>query len=243
MKKTIVALLIMMGLMITGCSREEPVEKHTRILCYGDSNTYGYNPYTSLRYEEDRIWTNILNDRLGEDYTVINAGMNGRTTAYDVFGSFLVNGMNSLDECLRENVPLDMVIFMLGTNDCNAMLHLSAEDIGIGMEKLIIETKDKTIEYQGYVPEIMVIVPGAIKDNIEGSVFANDFDREAIEKSRELSSVYRKLSDKHDCLYLDASDRVDVSDVDCIHLSENGHEQLSELVYGMIVDGGNYDKD
>lgn len=233
MKRILIVLFVL--IMMSGCMKEEEVKGNVRILCYGDSNTYGYNPYDSGRYEEDRIWTSILNDRLGNGYDVINAGMNGRTTAYDIADSFLVNGLSSLDECLKENMPLDMVVFMLGTNDCNRILHLSKEAICEGMERLVKTATDKTREYQGYSSKILIVVPGAIRDNLDDSIFRNDFDEESIRKSKEIAPLYRDLAERYDCLYLDASDKVDVVDFDCIHLSENGHRQLSELVYEIIV--------
>ena len=45
----------------------------TTILCYGDSNTYGYNPVNGLRYPKDVRWTGVLQKLLGEQYAVIEA--------------------------------------------------------------------------------------------------------------------------------------------------------------------------
>ena len=42
----------------------------TTILCYGDSNTYGYNPVNGLRYPKDVRWTGVLQKLLGEQYAV-----------------------------------------------------------------------------------------------------------------------------------------------------------------------------
>ena len=49
----------------------------TTILCYGDSNTYGYNPVNGLRYPKDVRWTGVLQKLLGEQYAVIEEGCNG----------------------------------------------------------------------------------------------------------------------------------------------------------------------
>ena len=43
----------------------------TTILCYGDSNTYGYNPVNGLRYPKDVRWTGVLQKLLGEQYAVM----------------------------------------------------------------------------------------------------------------------------------------------------------------------------
>lgn len=53
------------------------------VLCYGDSNTYGYDPDTYGRYPYDKRWTTLLGEMLGSRYEVISEGLNGRTTAYD----------------------------------------------------------------------------------------------------------------------------------------------------------------
>jgi len=41
------------------------------ILCYGDSNTYGYNPENGQRYDYNIRWTGILQNLLGLEYRVI----------------------------------------------------------------------------------------------------------------------------------------------------------------------------
>ena len=43
----------------------------TTILCYGDSNTYGYNPVNGLRYPKDVRWTGVLQKLLGEKKVVM----------------------------------------------------------------------------------------------------------------------------------------------------------------------------
>ena len=53
-----------------------------RILCYGDSNTYGYIP-TGGRYDEHIRWPMRMGEVLGGDYAVIEEGFNGRTCVFD----------------------------------------------------------------------------------------------------------------------------------------------------------------
>ena len=61
----------------------ETVQKGGVILCFGDSNTWGYDPESGGgRYAEEELWTSILSSMLGENHTVINEGLNGRTTAF-----------------------------------------------------------------------------------------------------------------------------------------------------------------
>lgn len=58
---------------------DDPVKK--RIVCFGDSNTWGYDPVSGKRFDEDTRWTGRLQKLLGEDYCVIEEGQNGRTIA------------------------------------------------------------------------------------------------------------------------------------------------------------------
>ena len=50
------------------------------ILCFGDSNTWGYSPQTGTRFPPDIRWTGVLQKSLGDNYRVIEEGLNGRTT-------------------------------------------------------------------------------------------------------------------------------------------------------------------
>ena len=51
-----------------------------RIVCFGDSNTFGHNPLDGSRLPRDQRWTGILSDLLGEEYEIIEEGLCGRTT-------------------------------------------------------------------------------------------------------------------------------------------------------------------
>ena len=53
------------------------------IVCFGDSNTWGYSPSGLGRYPFEKRWTSILQKELGADYFVIPEGLNGRTTAFE----------------------------------------------------------------------------------------------------------------------------------------------------------------
>ena len=66
--------------------------EHIRILCYGDSNTWGTigrweeSEIPSLRYEPDVRWTGVLQKELGEGYCIMEEGLGGRTTIYAELG-------------------------------------------------------------------------------------------------------------------------------------------------------------
>lgn len=100
-----------------------------RILVYGDSNTFGwvYDPKVGVtRLPVKKTWARVMADKLGAGYEVEVNALGGRTICRDQpsgIGSGsripgpLFNGMTSLPAVLSENLPLDLVIVMLGTND------------------------------------------------------------------------------------------------------------------------------
>ena len=87
------------------------------ILCFGDSNTWGYNPENGQRFGPEERWTGILRNSLGEDYRVIEEGLNGRTTLWDDPIAGFKNGLDYLMPCLESHMPFDLITIMLGTND------------------------------------------------------------------------------------------------------------------------------
>ena len=99
------------------------------VLCYGDSNTWGYDPATRTRYPPHVRWTGVLATRLGAEYRVVEEGLNGRTTRWDDPIEPGRNGLTYLRPCIESHQPLDVIIIMLGTNDLKRRFDLSASDI------------------------------------------------------------------------------------------------------------------
>lgn len=216
------------------CLTKDRGHNKISVLCYGDSNTYGYDPYTGSRYPYEKRWTTILDEMLGDRYEVISEGLNGRTTAYDRPGAAWKNGIMSFAACLGTHKPVDYLIIMLGTNDCNAGLALSAEQIANGMETLVNAAEKESPGLQGYVPEIIVAAPAAIQGNIEMSPFAYELTTESVQKSHDIGPMYKEITEKHGVLFADATTGIEVS-ADCEHLTEEGHRQMAELFCGIIL--------
>ena len=104
------------------------------ILCYGDSNTWGYTPGTGERHAPDVRWTGVLRRLLGEGWEVLEEGMNGRTTVFDNPMSQGRNGSAYLLTCLETHKPLDPVSYT----------HLRAHETGRNLVcRLLLEKKKK----------------------------------------------------------------------------------------------------
>ena len=137
-----------------------------RILCYGDSNTFGYDPVTGDRYEPSIRWTGQLQTLLGSDYCIIEEGCNGRTTVFTDPKEPWKNGRNYLEACLNSHKPLDLVILMLGTNDLKTIYCASPAEVAAGAETLVRLIQTFTAEKQGFAPKILLVSPIFIGEDI-----------------------------------------------------------------------------
>ncbi len=206
------------------------------VLCYGDSNTYGYNPANGMRYPEDVRWTGRLQKLLGEEYRVIEEGCNGRTTVFDDPIEGWKNGLGYLRPCLNTHKPVDFVILMLGSNDLKEVFHAAPEEIADGAGTLVQVIQEFTKAKQGFVPKIILVSPPEIGKGIRNSNFYGSFYENAIERSREFSRWYRKTAEKYGCIFFDAAKYIKPSVEDSLHLSPEAHRELAEQLYKVLAE-------
>jgi len=108
------------------------------VLCYGDSNTWGYDPTSKERFAPETRWTGVLAESLGVAFRVIEEGLNGRTTVWDDPIEGHKNGQTYLVPCLASHKPIDLVVLMLGTNDLKMRFSVPADDIARGVGLLSV---------------------------------------------------------------------------------------------------------
>ena len=197
-----------------------------KILCYGDSNTWGYNPRTQERYPKSQRWTGVLKEELGEEYEIIEEGLNGRTTVWEDPIEGYKNGKEYLIPCLESHRPIDLVILMLGSNDLKKRFSLSAYDIAQGAGVLLDVIQKSASGPAGDVPQILLMAPPPVGKLTE---FAEEFEG-AEEKSRKFSSRYQQVAEEYRCGFLDTSEVIVSSDIDGIHLEPNEHHKLGKTV-------------
>ena len=173
------------------------------ILCYGDSNTWGYNPETNNRFEYNERWANILGNLLGNEYNIIEEGLNGRTTVWDdpLRGGFR-GGKTYLLPCLNSHKPLDLVILFLGTNDLKDRFNLSPKDISIGIKLLIKDILISECGVNGNPPKILILSPPVIEEMDENSLFFDEF-KHAYNKSRKLAPYIKSVANEFSVYFLD----------------------------------------
>ena len=84
-----------------------------KVLFYGDSNTYGYDPagFMGGRYPRQQRWTGILAERLAGEWEIAADGMPGRMIPGNAYSIEI-----ALD-AVKADGPMDLFAVMLGTND------------------------------------------------------------------------------------------------------------------------------
>ncbi len=213
------------------------------ILCYGDSNTWGNiagsrnkELLLSKRYERNVRWTGVLQQILGKNYYIIEAGLNGRNTSFD--DTRIVrpsrNGLATLPLILEMNYPLDLVIFMLGTNDAIIDHNASPEQTTLAMQKMIDLVTTSHFGPNLNAPQVLLIAPAPIV-KINSINFNLFFDDNSIIKTNQLANLYRNLAQKKQCQFVDAGSIVKVSHEDGVHIDQNSHNELAKVLAQKIM--------
>lgn len=172
-----------------------------RILCFGDSNTYGYDPRVGGRYPADSRWTDILGREAGHD--ILNAGLNGRCVPAASFEA---------DAAVKliQSTDADTVIIMLGSNDL--LLGRTAEEAAMRMEAFLRTLPD--------VPVLLIAPP-----TMQRGDWVTD-DRTIAESAR-LAPLYAALASRLGCAFADAGTwEIDLS-FDGVHFTEAGHRTFA----------------
>ena len=200
------------------------------ILCYGDSNTWGYCPDTQTRYGRDERWAGVLRDTLGDEYLVIEEGLNGRTTVWNDPIEGYKNGKEYLIPCLETHKPLNLVMIMLGTNDLKKRFSLSAFDIANGAGVLVKIAQKSETGIDDKPPRVLLMAPPPIATL---SNFAAMFEG-AKPKSDLFSQEYARVARENDCAFLDTAEIIVSSEVDGIHFDLDEHRKLGQAVAARV---------
>ena len=201
------------------------------ILCFGDSNTYGYKPDGTGRFDENTRWTQILQKKLCSGYRIIEEGLCGRTT---VFQDELREGRRGLDligVTVEMHNPLDLMILMLGTNDCKTRYGASAAVIARGLDQVIRKARKSSSRPF----DILVVSPIHLGKGVGEPDFDPEFNDSSEAVSRNLAAEYRKVALQNHAVFLNAADFASPSTTDREHLNEAGHAALAEAIYSKVL--------
>ena len=200
-----------------------------RVLCYGDSNTWGCMPGPGDRFPEDVRWTGILQSLLGEEYTIIEEGHNGRTTVWDDPIENRMSGLTYFYPCVESQSPLDLIIIALGVNDLKPRFHCSPGSIADGLSQYF-----QTLKYvplHGRTPKVLLVSPAYIHPEYwKNHLIHEIYGENAYERSRLLAPEYEAVADRYGAGFLDAALYAQADPLDGIHLDAASHRRLAEAM-------------
>ena len=202
------------------------------IVCFGDSNTYGFDVATLGRFPREVRWPGVLAAELGGIAEVIEEGLNGRTTIWDDPYEPGRNGRTYLLPCLRSHAPIDVLVLMLGTNDTKTIFGRSAAEIAAGAGALVDVMLTSGTGPDGGAPRVLLIAPpcpGEVTERSEVWGFG-----EARAKGERMPGLYRTIAGMAGVAFLDASVLVGVDPADGVHLTPEGHGVLGRAVAAAV---------
>lgn len=207
------------------------------VLCFGDSNTWGFIPDSitapcPARHPHDVRWTGVLAKELGANYRIIEEGQNGRTTVHDDPFAAVRNGKAVLPALLESHKPLDLVVLMLGTNDLKAVFGVSPAEIAMGVKVLAQMILSSDAGLANRPPKLLLMCPPVIGDQPHLPDIAAKFPN-AQRDSRQLPRHYEALATSLGCAYLNTQTLIQPGS-DGIHLDATAHAVLGKAVANAV---------
>ncbi len=211
------------------------------ILCYGDSNTWGFVPGSfgiRERFDRNTRWTGRLQQLLDPtQFYVIEEGLNGRTTNLDYKDKPPgFRGTEFFLPILYTHAPLDLVIIMLGINDFKEEFNnRTSQQITEGIKELIeiARSTNYGLNMKTPPPLLIVSIPMPVDTDCKD---VNDMFNGAKERAQDLPHHLKDLVDQYDkdVYFVDAAPHVQLSPVDGIHMDKQAHEKLALLLYETV---------
>ena len=198
-----------------------------QILCFGDSNTWGYDGESGERLPFKVRWTGRLQKAYeGKDVRIIEEGLCGRTTVVEDPFRQGRRGTALLPTLLETHHPVDLVVLMLGTNDCKTIFGASAEVIGRGIQCLLDQ-----IQTFASQTDVLLISPIYLGEKVWQEGYDQEFSRDSVQVSRDLEKVYQRIADEKHVEFMRAASYVSCCAADQEHMNAAGHQIFAKAVY------------
>lgn len=205
-----------------------------RILCFGDSNTWGYISGTDhLRYGTDKRWTRLLQKNLDGKCEVIEEGLNSRTFfSVDLRpGREGRVGFDYLKPCLDTHDKIDFFVLMLGTNELKNSYNNTAKDILDMFVKFVGLIKGYKSQIDKTTPKLIVSGIPLVNDETEYAKEDGMYHGARV-KSIEYNTLLKEYCLSNGISFVENVD-LEVG-VDGIHLTEQSHKILSKRLADVI---------
>lgn len=195
------------------------------ILCFGDSNTFGFNPSNGKRFDKNVRWTGILQALCKDNFHIVEAGCNNRTAFVNNPSGKLFTGKKLLPEILDKD--FSFVILALGINDLQFQYNVTLGDIKQGIGDIIKIVKNSIPK-----TKIILISPTTLTpDVLTSPIFSKLFDNTSIEKSKYLPSIYKELANTNNCDFIDLNKLAKPSTLDGLHFEPDEHKKIAQEIF------------
>jgi len=224
----------MPGFRFSSCKRNKFMNTNTRakrILFYGDSLAFGKKPSVPERL--DGRFTRVIQNTLGSDFEIIEEGLRARTLSGENTFFPERNGLDQFGPIFGSHLPIDLLVLMLGTNDCNKTGDKTKQEyhkaLNMYLEKMNVWCKQFFIET---VSLVLIIAPphinGAelVHDKLMFSIFGEDAER----KSKLLPEIYEKFCKEYNLAYFNADAICTTAKGEGIHLDPENNKILGEAL-------------
>ena len=124
---------------------------------------------------------------------------------------------------MQSHAPLDLIVIMLGTNDLKRRFSQPASEVAMGIGCLVYDIKELSPGPDGKVPEIMIVAPPPMLDELHE--WSAIFDG-APAKSRELALAFEVMADSLEVHFFDAATVCQCDPADGFHLSAAANVSL-----------------
>ena len=180
-----------------------------KILCFGDSNTFGYDPRSVFgsRYDSNHRWVDITQSET--DLTLINAGQNGREIPRRNFE------LEAVRNLIAQHNP-DRILVMLGTNDL--LQGADVQTVAARMEDFL----------RNLTASALLIAPPPLQ---RGAWVESDT---LVASSRLLAAQYRILAERLNIPFADSGAWGIELAFDGVHFSEGGHHVFADYLISML---------
>jgi lysophospholipase L1-like esterase len=196
-----------------------------KVLCYGDSNTWGYSPADGLRFSKDVRWPLLMTRYLKDDYRIIEEGLNGRSALNLYPGYDEANGIDCIKKIIGNHVPVDIALIFLGLNDIFAAPDEPLWKIANAIEEIAEIIKDANISSRFHSPEIILI--GLPKISL--SPAEAQFYEIAINKIHAFPELLAQSALKRGYHFIDIYGKIKTSPIDGTHLNDKEHKKLAQI--------------
>lgn len=207
-----------------------------RILCYGDSNTWGYiSGSDHMRYNSDERWTKLLQKKLGQDFEIIEEGLNSRTLCSNDErpGKEGRNGFTYLKPCMDSHDKLDVIVVMLGTNELKYTFNNTPEGIVEMIDKYVVFINNYKSQIDKTHPDIVISGLPIVEENTQYSQKENKY-KGASTKSVQLNKLLEQYCQSNSITYVNNDDLA--VGIDGVHLTKESHEKLATRLSKILLD-------